>query len=681
MPNLAATIAVGSSPLRVTYDTNYIYVLNAGANTVSTINPGDNTVVSTFNAATGSVDLAVDGAKMWIVDGSGSLRSYFYNGSSSGLRTGGWQAPIFYDGTFVWTAFATGNQIYRITLTAPGIGTNTPLSLGTPPVGTSYQAVGFAFDGTNLWVSVNNVGGTAHKVLKVDPATPAVLATYSAAAWSAYYHGIDYDTTNGFLWVNGNDGNIRKINPATGAVVATVATTSSANVCFEPLTPSLWNDHQSPSIYSLDLTAGSQLSTIGGLGNLTRVWCYAFSSIWASSSYFNVNEVYRISGLAPLGPAPTVTLIAASSGGTSGGTPVTITGTNFVSGASVAIGGITAASISFVSATSLTCVTPANLVAGTYDVVVTNPDGQQATLHPGYTYTYETPAPLSVAPSSGLISGGTNVTITGTGFSSASTVLIGGNPATSVTVNSSSSLTCVTPAGAAGAANVAVSNPGPLTGTLVAGFSYITLPPPPPASSRWNAGNAVVGIVHARESTYVVLSNADGSLTKTFLYDMDRKVWLKTSMGIVAMTEDLYNGSLAFFYGRADGTIIQGFTATSPNYGPTPQIQTVYMTPPGKGRQDWAIFQGVHVYGSQFGLSVSVSCDDGAPIALSIAVDATNTLMQGVDDVLYVPQGQAPRGRLFRITISWPDASGEALSSFEGVWTVDVDPASVGGVV
>jgi hypothetical protein len=63
------------------------------------------------------------------------------------------------------------------------------------------------------------------------------------------------------------------------------------------------------------------------------------------------------------------------------------------------------------------------------------------------------------------------VTITGTGFQSGATVTFGGTAATNVTVVSSTSITATTPAHAAGAVNVVVSDSGG-SGTLTNGFTY-----------------------------------------------------------------------------------------------------------------------------------------------------------------------------------------------------------------
>lgn len=91
------------------------------------------------------------------------------------------------------------------------------------------------------------------------------------------------------------------------------------------------------------------------------------------------------------------------------------------------------------------------------------------------TYSGGTPAPTvsSITPPSGSTAGGTAVTITGTGFVATPTVTFGGSAATSVVFVSSTSLTCVTPAHAAGAVDVVVTNPDAQAGTLTNGFTYI----------------------------------------------------------------------------------------------------------------------------------------------------------------------------------------------------------------
>ncbi|HET6921756.1 MAG TPA: IPT/TIG domain-containing protein, partial [Anaeromyxobacteraceae bacterium] len=163
------------------------------------------------------------------------------------------------------------------------------------------------------------------------------------------------------------------------------------------------------------------------------------------------------------------------SGVMDGGTEVTVTGTGFdpaPGGTAVTIGGIAATSVTVASATSLTCVTPAG-AAGPADVVVST-SGGTATLPSGFTYLRPVPTIASISPSSGGVEGGTVLTVTGTGFDTAAggtAVTIGGVAATAVSVSSATWLTCTTPAGAAGPADVAVSTSGG-TATLTGGFTY-----------------------------------------------------------------------------------------------------------------------------------------------------------------------------------------------------------------
>jgi Domain of unknown function (DUF1929)/IPT/TIG domain/Glyoxal oxidase N-terminus len=175
-------------------------------------------------------------------------------------------------------------------------------------------------------------------------------------------------------------------------------------------------------------------------------------------------------------PAPTVASVSPNSGAIGGGTGITITGTNFLAGAVVTVGGTAATGITVVSSTSIRATTPAHSAGGA-SVVVTNTDGQSGTLSNGYTYANPAPMVTAVAPNSGPVSGGTAVTITGANFVAGAAVSFGGIAATNVTVASSTSITATTPAGAAGAVNVAVTNTDNQSGTLSNGFTYTSLAP------------------------------------------------------------------------------------------------------------------------------------------------------------------------------------------------------------
>ena len=83
------------------------------------------------------------------------------------------------------------------------------------------------------------------------------------------------------------------------------------------------------------------------------------------------------------------------------------------------------------------------------------------------------PAPTvtAISPSSGPTVAGRAVTITGTDFTGATSVTIGGTAATSVVVVGATSITAVTPAGSLGAQDVVVTT-GSGPGTLSSGYTY-----------------------------------------------------------------------------------------------------------------------------------------------------------------------------------------------------------------
>jgi len=86
---------------------------------------------------------------------------------------------------------------------------------------------------------------------------------------------------------------------------------------------------------------------------------------------------------------PVVTAVSPGNGPASGGTPVTVAGSNFKAGATVTFGGAAAGSISVVNANQITCETPPHFPE-LVDVAVSNPDGQSGMLLRGYTYKSET---------------------------------------------------------------------------------------------------------------------------------------------------------------------------------------------------------------------------------------------------------------------------------------------------
>jgi hypothetical protein len=81
--------------------------------------------------------------------------------------------------------------------------------------------------------------------------------------------------------------------------------------------------------------------------------------------------------IVPVGPSPTVKKLSPKTGPATGGTPVTITGTNFTGATAVKFGAAGASNLKVNSATSLTADSPAG-TKGTVNVTVTTPNGTSA---------------------------------------------------------------------------------------------------------------------------------------------------------------------------------------------------------------------------------------------------------------------------------------------------------------
>ncbi|MFC8240565.1 IPT/TIG domain-containing protein [Streptomyces chartreusis] len=186
---------------------------------------------------------------------------------------------------------------------------------------------------------------------------------------------------------------------------------------------------------------------------------------------------------------PTISAIAPSQGPTTGGTIVTLTGTGMTGSTAVRFGSTNATSFVVNSTTRITAVSPAR-AAGAVPVTIVHPTGNSNSV----TFTYVTaqvPVVTGVTPDNGPTSGGTGVSLSGTGFTGATAVTFAGVPA-SFTVNSATQISAVTPAGNAGAAVVSVASP---VGTSAPDTYFFYAAPP---VLNWGApalGSADGGVV------------------------------------------------------------------------------------------------------------------------------------------------------------------------------------------
>src|SRR5262249_4900170 len=148
---------------------------------------------------------------------------------------------------------------------------------------------------------------------------------------------------------------------------------------------------------------------------------------------------------------PAITGLVPSEGIVDGGTAVTISGNGFTTTAAteVRFAGVLATSVQVVDVRTITVVTPPG-AEGPATVTVSNESGLAA-LADGFFYRVN-PTIASIDPPYGPTSGGTTVTVHGTGFVDASRLLLrfGGAPATALVALNTTTLQAVTPRGAQG---------------------------------------------------------------------------------------------------------------------------------------------------------------------------------------------------------------------------------------
>ena len=174
---------------------------------------------------------------------------------------------------------------------------------------------------------------------------------------------VRFDSNGNALIVEASNSIVRKVTP--GGVISTIAGNVSL---YGPPTGAFAGD--------------GGLATSGGMNTPIGLYIDNVNNFIYVGEFFSnvVRKLYP-----DIQPAPTVSSLSVASGPASGGTATTITGTGFVAGATVTIGGAQATSVVVASSVSITCVTPAGSV-GAANVVVTNLDTKFGTLTNGFTY-------------------------------------------------------------------------------------------------------------------------------------------------------------------------------------------------------------------------------------------------------------------------------------------------------
>ena len=475
----AKNIAGGSTTVTVTFNRSAAYpnvnVLEYSG--LDTANPLDVSAAATGSGTTANSGSATTRSASELIVGAGNPSSVFKSagsGFSSRLINayGGISEDKVVNSTGSYNATATltsGSWVMQMAaFRGSGQGSSPPpaptVSSITPSSGPASGGTPVTITGSGFQAGATvSLGGTAATGVSVSSSTTITATTAAHAAGTVNVVVTNPDSQSGTLPSGYSYGNpaptVSSITPSSGPASGGTPVTITGS------------GFQAGATVSLGGTAATGVSVSSSTTITATTAAHAAGTVNVVVTNPDSQSGTLPSGYSYGNPAPTVSSITPSSGPASGGTPVTITGSGFQAGATVSLGGTAATGVSVSSSTTITATTAAH-AAGTVNVVVTNPDSQSGTLPSGYSYGNPAPTVSSITPSSGPASGGTPVTITGSGFQAGATVSLGGTAATGVSVSSSTTITATTAAHAAGTVNVVVTNPDSQSGTLPSGYSY-----------------------------------------------------------------------------------------------------------------------------------------------------------------------------------------------------------------
>jgi parallel beta-helix repeat protein len=271
----------------------------------------------------------------------------------------------------------------------------------------------------------------------------------------------------------------------------------------------------------------------------------------------------------PTPAAPAVTAISPATGSTTGGTTVTITGTNLAGATAVKFGGV-AATIQSNTATQIVVISPVG-AAGTVDVTVTSAAGTSAastTDKFSYVSVVLSPKVTAISPASGSTAGGTTVTIIGTNLTGATAVKFGNFSAT-IQSNTDTQIVVLSPANAVGTVDVTVTTANGISATSTADlFAYLGA-----------AQATTVGLYNPTNSTFLLRDTNDTGFAQSVI------AYGAANVGYVPLVGDwngdgmdtigLYNPTTSVFFlsdGNTGGFANDVFAFGPANSGWTPIV-------------------------------------------------------------------------------------------------------------
>lgn len=415
-------IAVGSNPctLAIKPDGSKVYVTDSTSNTLSVINAANHIAIA--NPSVGvfpdAIAITPNGAKAYIVnDNSGQVSvidttTDTVSPISISVGNNPCALAITPNGSKIYVANATSNNVSVINATSNLVTT-------TSPVGVFPKAIAIRPDGKKAYVVNDNSGN----VSVIDTATDAVSPTPITVGNNPFAIAITPDGSKAYV-LNATSNSVSVINTTSDSVVAAPA------VGVFPFAIAITPDQAPLASFTFQSALAGQPSTFDASSSASPVgsivdyfWDFGDGQTGNQAA---VQHVYAVPG------TYSVTLTVTNSAGTSTKQIYDHSSSHDFNFLNLPI---------------------------TRNQAITHNGGPSATRTQLVTISASIAGPVvsSVMPNFGPTGGGTMVTITGMNFINVTAVFFGTTPATSFIVNSSTSITAVSPQHAAGTVDVRVA--------------------------------------------------------------------------------------------------------------------------------------------------------------------------------------------------------------------------------
>jgi len=454
------TVTVGLGPIGIDINAagTRAYVANNSGNTVSVIDttPLTPTVVATVPGLSAPIDVAVtpDGLRVFVTNSGNNTVSVIdtttnsITGPAINVGPSPFEVAVNPAGTRAYVANHGGTTVSVLDIT-----TNPPTVINSPTVGTSPNGVAVSPNGAQVYVT----NQSSNDISVLDATTGAVLVASVAVGGGPI--GVAFNPAGTRAYVANNGSGTLTVLDATVTPPTQVAGSPFAGFS-QPAGVAVSPDGSlayivnfgGDSVSVFDTVANAIITTLPVGHHPSRV------AVTPDGNFIYVTN--NNDGLSPgtvsvLQIRPIISAVVPSSGPQSGGTLVHIYGSGFNGATAADLGGSALSGFTVTNDSDISGTTTAH-VAGTVPAHVTTPLATGT----GGSFTYLLPAPAitGIAPDHGPAGVSTQVVITGSNFTGATSVTVNGTPVP-FTVDSNSQITATLPPHAAGPVLVTVNTP------------------------------------------------------------------------------------------------------------------------------------------------------------------------------------------------------------------------------